>query len=247
VNEAESFLARPWGRMAWRDSGGVAAPMVFLHGTGCDSDDWGGVFEALPSGMRRVTLDFRGHGRSSTPEGGFVLDDLAADVRFLLDALGLERVALAGHSLGGMVALAVARHDRRVAGLALLEGWVALSRNRRFGPGHNYGLLSAESVRSIEAKRDQTRARFRPEEWAAFAGSVRAADASDVVAAAEIPVLSVYGRAGGEGMGREDLLLPAKPNIELMWLEGAGHYLPHERPREVADACALAMRRARLG
>ncbi|HRU04184.1 MAG TPA: alpha/beta fold hydrolase [Candidatus Brocadiia bacterium] len=240
------MLPLPWGGMAWQDTGGGGAPIVFLHGTGCDTEDWTGVFAALPAEIRRVACDFRGHGRSSTPEGGFCLDDLAADVRLLLDALGCERVALAGHSLGGMVAMAVARHDPRVAGLALVEGWVSLGAARAFGPSHRYGGLDRQAVARIQAKMDATRARFSLEAWDAFWRTVRGVGASDVVSTLRIPIVALYGRAGGEGVGRPELMLPGRPNVDLVWVDGAGHYLFIERPAETAQACLLCLRRAGL-
>ncbi|MBI3987867.1 MAG: hypothetical protein HY343_13160 [Lentisphaerae bacterium] len=49
------------------------------------------------------------------------------------------------------------------------------------------------------------------------------------------------GRHAGTDAG---LGTPPNPRVERVWIEGAGHYLPHERPREVAAACVLGLRRA---
>jgi pimeloyl-ACP methyl ester carboxylesterase len=70
---------------------------------------------------RLILPDLRGHGRSPAPEGTYTMSLLAGDVAALLDELKLEQVLLAGHSMGGYVALAFAQaYPQRLAGLALV-------------------------------------------------------------------------------------------------------------------------------
>src|SRR5690606_35851185 len=72
--------------------------------------------------LRVIAPDLRGHGESAAPEGVYSMESLADDVRKLLDHLGLQRVVLLGHSLGGYVTLAFAeRYPERLAGFGLLH------------------------------------------------------------------------------------------------------------------------------
>lgn len=90
-----------------------AAPaVVFLHGVFGRGRNLGGLQRALADRYRTIALDLRSHGES--PHGPISYDAMAADVAETLDALGLERVRLVGHSMGGKTAmrLALTRPDR---------------------------------------------------------------------------------------------------------------------------------------
>jgi pimeloyl-ACP methyl ester carboxylesterase len=84
-----------------------APPMVLLHGLGEQAAGWGAQLPRFAERFRVVAFDLRGHGDSSrTSEYSHRL--MAEDVCAALDALGLARVVLVGHSLGGAVGYHVA-------------------------------------------------------------------------------------------------------------------------------------------
>ncbi|MFI5804700.1 alpha/beta fold hydrolase [Streptomyces sp. NPDC051561] len=102
---------------AWGDP--EAPPVVLLHGRGATGADWTPIAEALAATRRVYAPDSRGHGLSDWP-GDYTYGRLAQDARELLDALGLDRVDLIGHSMGGCVAYQVASAlPGRVAKLVL--------------------------------------------------------------------------------------------------------------------------------
>lgn len=113
-------LIRPWGHMHLRASGPAGAPAVlFLNSLGTDLRMWEAVAARLP-GLRLIGFDKRGHGLSATPERPWDIEDLAEDAVALLDHLGVDRAVVAGCSVGGLIAQALAvRHPRRVAALLL--------------------------------------------------------------------------------------------------------------------------------
>ena len=224
-----------WGEMAYRDSGGTGHPRLFLHGTGCDASDWTSVIEKLPP-QRCITLDFRGHGRSTVPTQAFTLAHLAEDVLYLINHLDLQEVVIVGHSLGGMVAMEVARRSSQVAGLVLLEGWTSLSAaGSAFDTGRFYGSLSEISIAQIQQKSKETRNRFKPQVWQAFWESVKNFDAYTYLERAGIPIYEVFGSIGRNDLTEQKLRIPSNPNIQWIWIPNAGHYLPHECPTEVAE------------
>lgn len=111
-------------RIAYTEVGPVHGPaMVFLHGLTNSADAWVPTMRALhrrlPS-ARLIAVDLRGHGQTFQPAGRactttpvdcFGIDAMAADVERFLDAMGIERAALAGHSMGSLVAQRVALDD----------------------------------------------------------------------------------------------------------------------------------------
>jgi pimeloyl-ACP methyl ester carboxylesterase len=109
-------------RLAYRTWGPAEAPpLVLLHALGEESSGWEPVAQALASSWRVYAPDLRGHGASDRA-GPYTIEQLAADLAALLGALGLERVALGGHSIGGPPAyLHAARHPGRVTRLILEE------------------------------------------------------------------------------------------------------------------------------
>jgi 3-oxoadipate enol-lactonase len=97
------------------------APVLVLAGSlGSTLEMWRPQLPALAERFRVVRIDHRGHGGSPVPDGPYVMADLAGDVLALLDALGLERVAWCGLSLGGMVGMHLASESpERLSSLTL--------------------------------------------------------------------------------------------------------------------------------
>jgi 3-oxoadipate enol-lactonase len=107
-------------RLAYRTWGPAEAqPLVLLHALGESSADWAPVAQALASSWRVYAPDLRGHGASDWA-APYTVEQLAADLAAFLQALGLDRVALGGHSIGGPPAyLYAARHPAQVSHLVL--------------------------------------------------------------------------------------------------------------------------------
>ncbi|MFE2723624.1 alpha/beta fold hydrolase [Kitasatospora sp. NPDC059327] len=106
--------------LAYRESGPPGGPpLLLLHALGERATDWDGVLPDLAPHHRVLALDLRGHGDSGWP-GRYGVGPMRDDVLGLLDALGLERVDVVGHSMGGVVAYLLAQeHPERVGRLVL--------------------------------------------------------------------------------------------------------------------------------
>jgi pimeloyl-ACP methyl ester carboxylesterase len=90
-----------------------------LHGQPGSGSDWQQLADQMPPGIRVVALDRPGYGANPLPAGGFAVNALAVVAE--LDARGIERAVLVGHSYGGGVALSVAAlAPERVEALVLL-------------------------------------------------------------------------------------------------------------------------------
>src|SRR5262249_30752044 len=83
--------------------------LIFLHGWCGDREYWKNQAEAFAADYRIVTLDQAGHGESGKNRKEWTTASLAGDVEAVVKALGLKRVILVGHSMGGPVALMAAK------------------------------------------------------------------------------------------------------------------------------------------
>lgn len=116
------FAKRDTVRLYWRLEGEVdRPPLVLLNSIGTDMALWDAAAPHLLPVFRLLRIDMRGHGASDAPEGDYSLAMLAEDVAAVMDAASIDQAAVAGVSLGGMVAmeLALARPER-VSALALI-------------------------------------------------------------------------------------------------------------------------------
>jgi pimeloyl-ACP methyl ester carboxylesterase len=98
-------------------------PLLLLHGFGNDAHIWDDFAPAVAPYYRTLALDHRGHGDSAwDPERRYEHDVMVDDVEAVTKALGIERLVLLGHSLGGRIAtLFAGRHPERMAGLVLVD------------------------------------------------------------------------------------------------------------------------------
>ena len=104
LSEAEVIEVRGI-RLAVRRAHGEGAPVMMLHGLTDSGACFGRLAAHLVPDSDVVALDLRGHGLSEAPESGYAAEDHAGDVIGVLQALGMSKVTLLGHSLGADVAL----------------------------------------------------------------------------------------------------------------------------------------------
>jgi pimeloyl-ACP methyl ester carboxylesterase len=96
-------------RLHYLDHGGDGPPLVLTHGLSATAHWADGLVAAgLAPACRVLSFDLRGRGLSDHPDGGYSMGDHAADLIAALDALGLDRVLLGGHSYGGLLTMYVA-------------------------------------------------------------------------------------------------------------------------------------------
>src|SRR6188472_4719780 len=96
--------------------GPAGAAFLLVHGLASNARMWDGVAENLVAeGHPVATVDLRGHGRSSKPNGPYDMATVADDVAALLAALDMDRPIVAGQSWGGNVAVELAaRHPNAI-------------------------------------------------------------------------------------------------------------------------------------
>jgi pyruvate dehydrogenase E2 component (dihydrolipoamide acetyltransferase) len=228
--------------------------VVLLHGFGGDLATWLFNQEALAAGGRSVyALDLPGHGGSTKQVGAGTAEALAATVAEALDAMGVGRAHVAGHSLGGAVAIALGTASPdRVASLTLIapaglgpeidgefvDGFVAAEGRRELKPLLERLFADPEVVTRdfveevLRFKRlDGVDEALRAIAGACFPAGRQAVDLAATLAGLGVPVLCIW--------GSEDRIVPAShagalpPGAETHVLAGAGHMPQMEVAGEV--------------
>lgn len=96
--------------------------VVFVHGWSCDRSYWHGQLESFSRKFRVVTVDLAGHGESGVTRDEWTVESFGGDVATVVKELGLDRVVLVGHSMGGDVITAAAGElQDRVDGLVWVD------------------------------------------------------------------------------------------------------------------------------
>jgi esterase len=98
-------------------------PLLLLHGFANEAHIWDDFVPHVSAYYRVLAVDLRGHGDSDWhPDGAYEYDDYVADLEALIDGLGLGRVVLVAHSLGGRVSMLYGgRHPEKLAGLVIVD------------------------------------------------------------------------------------------------------------------------------
>ncbi len=239
---------------------GSGIPLTLLHGYPLDHTIWLDTADKLKNEARVIMPDLRGQGTSPAPAGVYSMQILAEDVLRLLDRLGVETTIISGHSMGGYVALALAKyHPDRLLGLALIASHAyADSPEKR-----QSRLESIEQIKSsglepilvsmpgklskhpdvIEKCRQITTKASPAGVMGTLAGLAQREDFMEVFTHLKIPAMLVA--------GLDDQINPISINREMAagmkkpWLleiADAGHMPMMEQPGQVADALKLLIR-----
>lgn len=220
-------------------------PVLLIHGAGGQHAHWPPPVRRLPR-VQTYAPDLPGHGRSTGPGRSSVVA-YAADMLALTDALGVERFIAAGHSMGGAIAqhMALAAPDR-VAGLMLVATSARLPVSQAILDNAltDYGkVVDFVVAYGFSAQADDALKRAGRRQLAAISpevahGDYAACDAFDTrprLAEIDIPALVVTGTADRMVPPRfSESLADGLPRAEYVTVEGAGHFLPSERPDELA-------------
>jgi pimeloyl-ACP methyl ester carboxylesterase len=79
--------------------------LIFIHGLGEYLESWRNQIAFFSKDYRVVALDLRGHGKSAVPKKRIEIGDFAADVKSLIDSLGINNAYFCGLSMGALVVL----------------------------------------------------------------------------------------------------------------------------------------------
>lgn len=234
---------------------GRGTPLVLIHGFPLDHTSWNEVAFLLENEFDIIMPDLRGFGESTTVEVPYTVVDMADDLAGLLDHLGIEKAPLAGHSMGGYVALALAKkYPQRVSGLGLISSQTAADTpDRKEGRYKTAADVSDKGV-GIVAEAMTPKLSANADVQAFVRDVIERQSKSGVIGAlkamAEREDLLTYlsSTAFAKGVvlihGDADALIPierakeirvAMPSARLVVVQGAGHMPMMEFPKATAN------------
>jgi pimeloyl-ACP methyl ester carboxylesterase len=145
--------------MAFMDVAPTATPngrtVLLLHGKNFFGAYWEGTIRALAAAGHRVVVpDQIGFGKSSKPDLHYTFEQLATSTRKLLEKLGVEKVAVVGHSMGGMLAVRFALMYPQLASALVLENPIGLEDYREKVP---YQSVEAQYLSNLQQSEEGLR------------------------------------------------------------------------------------------
>jgi len=245
---------------------GEGTPLVLISGLGYSLWQWHKMVPLLAEHFQVITFDNRGVGQSDKPEGPYSAQLLAADTIGLLDALGIEKAIIAGHSMGGFIAQAIALdYPHRVEKLILCS--------TNFG-GPNHVPVTPEAMKVLTDVTSDALTRFKNglavstapgwaeknpemiEEWVKWrvanpiepvhyqaqlaiglALIPESAAFDGKLSNVSVPTLILFGEHDKVAPpANADLLAKQVSGSEIRIFPDAGHFFPIEIPEEAAQA-----------
>ena len=221
--------------------------VFFIHGSGGSAASWQGCLSPLGDQVNAVALDLPGHGQTIGPHPGSVAG-LAEWVYQAMGEFNPDRFILAGHSLGGAIAQQFAlNHPDDLAGLILIGSGARLKVAPQILEGIKADFPAAVSliVDWCFHTNDETLKETSREMISVVGSDILHADLS---ACDRFDLMAKVGQIACPTLvvtGREDRMTPPKyaeflaqkiPTAELCIIEGAGHMVQAEKPREFIEA-----------
>jgi len=234
---------------------GAGTPLVFLHGLGGRSESWVTQYETFGSRYRVIGWDAPGYGNSTQPKNddpGIAYYTDAA-TRFL-DALGLDRVHLVGHSVGTVIAASFHKHHGdRLLSLTLAEAVTGSGREPEearskavatrldeldqmgaagFAKARTPNSLSPRATTELVSRAVEFASRMNVEGYKKLFRTLMGANIFDEVAPLKAPAMIIAGsddRSAPPAMVKE--IAAAFPGIRHETIPGIGHQIAIEHPR----------------
>lgn len=235
---------------------GKGTSLVLIHGYPLDHSIWDKVAGLLENDFDLILPDLRGFGASTTIDTPYTMEAIADDIAALLKKLGVKKAAIAGHSMGGYVALAFAKkYTAQVSGLALVSSQIlsdpAERKEGRYKTAREVtekGIAVASAMTDKLSSKQDIRDIVRPlierQSISGVVGALKAMaereDATASLSAFTFPIILIHGDA--------DELIPIdrarevkalRPASHLTELPGTGHLPMMDAPEATAETLKL--------
>jgi len=232
-------------RIAYEAHGNGIPALIFVHGWSCDRSYWKDQVVSFSKNFKVVAVDLAGHGESGLGRKSWTIEAFGCDVAAVVKKLGLRRVILIGHSMGGDV---ITEAARQLPGIVV--GLIMIDTYKKLGPGRTPQEVKAFVDKLRTDFKDSTSAlvksMFAPGSDSSLVNWV-AADMSSAPPAIALDALDhsfSYSRQIPRTL--EEIKLPvisinsdSSPTdvesmehygVQVMIMQGAGHFMMMEDP-----------------
>ena len=228
----------------------TSLPLLLTHGYASSSHAWAPVVDAFSPERRCITWDVKGHGKADYPDdpAEYSIPLTIAEMEAILDAKGIERAVLVGHSMGGYLSLEFHKaHPERVAALVLVgtgpgfrkdearDGWnqiceryVTILTEKGFDGLGKSAELDGSVHRNVDGLIRAARGILRQ----------RDAGVIDSLPSIAVPTLIVVGEKDKPVLAGSEYMAKKIPGSQHVVIAGAPHAPMLTHPDEFNDALA---------
>ena len=241
------FANRDGVKLAYLDEGSGDPALLFIHGWCCDHTYWSDQIPEFARRHRVVAVDLRGLGESDKPDEDASIEQFSSDVAWLCGEIGLEKPVIVGHSMGGLIALDIARkHSQLARGLVfndavmmpfpeqiqpltttIIEGLRSPAYKDVASNFFNAFLFGPESPATMK---DDIVTRMTTAPQRHMHTAYASIASGEAMTPGPLPVPSLFVRAA-TGMASEDEIKARYPGMEITTVNCA-HFIQMEKPQE---------------
>ncbi|HYO81847.1 MAG TPA: alpha/beta hydrolase [Bryobacteraceae bacterium] len=247
-------------RIYYEASGQGTTAVVLIHGWSCDATFWRFQVSELSKHFKVLAIDLPGHGKSDKPDVPYTAKLFSGAVQSAMDANGIQRAVLAGHSMGSLVIRQViAEAPERVLGVVSIDGSIVRTLPESFIKQVEERVSSMRGPEGLETRRKLIESMFTsatPPELRSEILAKMLATPSHVAASAmdrmvnepawrtlapiTAPALALNKKS--EGLQNRRVHEEVFKNLQYVELEGVSHFLHMEQPRKVNDIITQFLR-----
>ena len=256
----ENFVVAGPAVLHVADSGKGEKCVVLLHGYLESMYVWDDFLPLLTPSVRVITVDIPGHGISDAIAEKHTMELMADTLRDMLDAMGIERVTMVGHSMGGYISLAFCeKYPERLDGVVLLSSSPNADtdekkENRRreiaLVRAGKKDVLAAVAPETGFAEKNRKRLRDYIEDLveqvhmtdedgivALLEGMIARKDQNEMLRQSAVRQLFILGKMDNYiPVEAAEAFVAKNPQAEVAWLEESGHMGFIEEPQACAEA-----------
>ena len=248
-------------RIHYKSYGKGRDALVLVHGWTCNLDNWRDQIPDFAKRNRVIALDLPGHGQSDKPQIAYTMDLFANAIDAVMRDAKVEHAVLVGHSMGTPVVRQFYRkYPQKTLAIVIVDGGLRLfgTKEMRDGfltmfrsPGYKeagtqmfsqmMGTLPAADKERVKTSFDNT-----PQYVLVSAMESMNNEALYGPDKINVPVFAILAKSPFWPPDTEEFLRGLAPDLELQWLEGVGHFLMMEKPKQFNDAVIAFLNKKNL-
>jgi pimeloyl-ACP methyl ester carboxylesterase len=251
--EAQTRYAKLDGnRIRYQSYGKGSEALVLIHGWTCSVDSWRDQIPDFAKRNRVIAIDLPGHGQSDKPEVAYSMELFARAVDAVLQDAGVKRAVLVGHSMGTPVARQFYRkYPQKTLGIVIVDGALRPFGDKKLMEGFIAGFRGPnykEAGKQMFA--GMAGPNLSPEIQARIQASFLSTPQHVVVSAMEgmaddsiwgqdkinVPVLAILAKSPFWPADTEQFYRNIAPDLDFQMMDGVGHFLMMEKPKQFNDA-----------